>query len=176
MLQETVVQNRVRLSWPEEQILTKLPAHVILFATELRFCSRVLTETRVVVSPHWDSHPYTSTAESIGEKALKLTSITNDKELVWCFQELFGGNLCPTWIFYRYINWTQNNICISFIREVNSAQKTGPVLPKTPQRIHKQDNKRDITGHMKLFCPQYSLWQTERCADKFSPYDKFHYI
>lgn len=79
-------------------------------------------------------------------------------------------------MLYSYQNWTQNNISINFIREVKSTQKTGLILPKTPQRLHKQDNKRNVTGHLKLICPQYSLYPTQRHLDKFSPYDKWHYL
>lgn len=148
--------------WHGEQIISMWGVPVIPF----QHCSCFITSLR-----HWD----------ISSRTYRWDGIRADlnnkwRELVWCFQELFCGKFCPTSMLQQYNNWTQNNICMSFIREVNSTHTTDPVLPKTPQRIHKQDNKRDITGHMELFCPQYSLWQTEHHADKFSPYDEWHYV
>lgn len=127
------------------------------------FLCFVLTVTAVVLSSRWDLLWQYFYCWMHMLKGIQVDLDNKWWELVWCFQELFGGNFCPTWMFYRYHHWTQNNISISFIREVNSAHKTGPNLPKTPQRLHKQDNKRDITRHLKLICPQFSVTNRMPC-------------
>lgn len=77
---KTKVYSNSCVNFSDFLILSNMPAHVIPFETELCFWSGV------VLSPNWDLHQCTSTAESIGEKAFKLTSITNDKSYFDAFR------------------------------------------------------------------------------------------